>query len=305
MARINLEDGLFSDGRFRVLIRLLGNNEDRAIGHVVRAWFLAQKYWFEGMKVIPLKIWQASDLQPLIDADLAEERDGGIYCRGAQEHFDWYHRMKEGASRGGKRSAEIRRKKSGSSIPHNASNKPKANRTLASDGVEVPPNPGLKSLPKAEASLPNALTPTLTLTTENIPPGSAVWSAYSGSYFARYGVAPVRNAKSNGQCSQLVKRLGIDAAIGVVKFYLTHQQAYYVAKAHGLGPCLSDAEALHTQMLNGQKITRGSASQADSAAGNLQAFENVARKWAAKEREDKNEQAQNFDAAGNDGGTIG
>jgi hypothetical protein len=87
-------------------------------------------------------------------------------------------------------------------------------------------------------------------------------------------------------CSQLVKRLGIDAAIGVVRFYVAHQQSYYVVKSHALGPCLADCEALHTQMVNGKAITQASASHADKGAAQRAAFVAVATKWSAEARKE-------------------
>ncbi len=119
------------------------------------------------------------------------------------------------------------------------------------------------------------------------PPGSLVWDTYSGAYLNRYGVMPIRNAKTNALCKQLVKRLGIDSAIAVVGFYLTHGKGYYIEKAHDLGLCILDAEALHTQMMKGQIITRVSASHAEKNTTNAASFNAVARKLAA-ERENEN-----------------
>ncbi len=286
MARINVEDDILRNPRFQALIRFLDGDMEKALGRVIRFWWTAQQHWGRQENLVPLDEFAIGGFEGLEEVGLAEVRADGVYAKGAKEHFDWYRQRIEAAKRGGQKSAASRRKH-GSAVPTNASNAPKQNRSTASDLVEAKPKQNRST---AEAK-PNPLT----LNTANHavdksadpPPGSAVWEAYQGAYFARYKVAPVRNAKSNGICYQLVKRLGVDAAIGVVRFYLTHNQAYYVTKSHALGPCLSDAEALHTQMINGVKVTRGSASQADSAAGNLQTFENVARKWAEREKETK------------------
>ncbi len=94
-----------------------------------------------------------------------------------------------------------------------------------------------------------------------------IWRAYSDSYFARYGTEPVRNAKVNGQVAQLAKRLGSEAP-DVVRFFLQHNKSYYVSKAHEIGACLSDAEALRTQWATDTKITNRQAKQADDMAAN-------------------------------------
>lgn len=81
-----------------------------------------------------------------------------------------------------------------------------------------------------------------------------IWSAYELCYENRYGVKPTRNASVNGKISQIAKRLGAEA-IEVVKFYVLHNDAFYIRKAHAIGLCLSDAESLHTQWKTGKQIT--------------------------------------------------
>lgn len=114
------------------------------------------------------------------------------------------------------------------------------------------------------------------------PVGSDVWSAYRAAYFAAYGVEPVRNAKANTLCKQLVQRLGGDGAVSVVKFFLTHRQAYYVTRLHPLSACVADAEALHTQMLANHRVSSSDAREADKNQANAQTFERVAAKLEAE-----------------------
>lgn len=84
--------------------------------------------------------------------------------------------------------------------------------------------------------------------------GSEVWNAYSTAYFSRYGVEPVRNAKTNAICSQLVQRLGDDAK-HVAAFYLSHNDQFYIKQSHALGPLLQVCEGLRTQWATGRKVT--------------------------------------------------
>jgi hypothetical protein len=290
LARINFESRFLADPRFRLLVKLVGD-EDKALGMCVRAWFLAQKYWTDDRSLIPERIWQASGLEPLVAADLAEVRaeqnrtsSSGIYCRGAETQFEWL--VKSNRSEAGKKSAEARRKKYGTALPAGASNlvrkrRTKPNKTpnttelvVRSCSEQDPNRTELSLLPTlcSEIAKDEALT----------PKAGDVWSAYVTSYRARYQEPPVRNAKQMGMCAQLVKRLGGDAAVSVVRYYLTHQNAYYVQKSHALGPCLLDCEGLHTQMKTGMAVTRSSASHADKGAANKAAFDAVAAKWAAE-----------------------
>ena len=81
-----------------------------------------------------------------------------------------------------------------------------------------------------------------------------IWNAYNDSYLERYRKEPVRNGMVNGQIMRLAQRLGA-AAVDVVKFYLHHDDSFYVKNCHALGLCLKDAESLHTQLQNGVAIT--------------------------------------------------
>ena len=84
--------------------------------------------------------------------------------------------------------------------------------------------------------------------------GSEIWKAYQEAYRGRYGVDPVRNATTNSQCAALAKRLG-ESAVEVVKFYLTHNDGYYLRSQHPIGLCLAQAESLHTQWQRGVAVT--------------------------------------------------
>ena len=95
------------------------------------------------------------------------------------------------------------------------------------------------------------------------------WSAYSQAYDGRYGVEPVRNAKVNGQLSQLVKRLGGDMAPVVAAFYLTHNNSYYIRQGHSVDCLLADAEKLHTECVTGNAITGVKARQLERTNNNL------------------------------------
>lgn len=94
------------------------------------------------------------------------------------------------------------------------------------------------------------------------PRSSEAWNAYKAAYSARYGVEPIRNAKVNGQLSQLVKRLGSDAPY-VAAFYVAHSGRWYVQKGHPVQALLADAESLHTQWRTDRRTTHGDAVEAE------------------------------------------
>ena len=82
-----------------------------------------------------------------------------------------------------------------------------------------------------------------------------VWDAYREAYQKRYQIEPIRNATVNTQVSNLVKKIGVEDAVKVVQFYLTHNDNFFVKNTHTFGFCLSSAETLRTQMLKGKAIT--------------------------------------------------
>jgi hypothetical protein len=153
----------------------------------------------------------------------------------------------------------------------------------ARTSTDVPPiNPTSKAVALAPLFAP---TPSPDALEE--PRGADVWRAYRAAYMARYGVEPVRDAKVNANCKQLVKILGGDGAVGVVRFYLTHDKSYYVGRTHDLGACVADARGLHTQMLAGHRVSSTEAQQADKRSEQAQVFARVAARFAAKEEEAK------------------
>ncbi len=93
------------------------------------------------------------------------------------------------------------------------------------------------------------------------------WQAYADAYRARYGEAPVRNAKVSGQLAQLLKRISADEAPHVARHYVSSSNARYVASGHSTGMLLADAEKLRTEWATGRTGTAFAARQADKRVG--------------------------------------
>lgn len=119
-----------------------------------------------------------------------------------------------------------------------------------------------------------------------VAPSSETWKAYSEAYAARYGAQPVRNAKVNGQLAQLVARLGADEAPAVARFFVGHQNAFYVNGMHAVDALLHDAEKLRTEWATKRTVTRAQAQQADKTQTNLNAFAPLIAEARAREAED-------------------
>jgi hypothetical protein len=112
VARLNIEESLYTDERFFELVALVKSGE-LALGKLVRAWTVAQKYHLSHRE-IPTEVWVKQRLdQVLIDVDFAERTATGVRMRGQDEQFAWL----VNASRAGKKSVKARRETDGTAQP--------------------------------------------------------------------------------------------------------------------------------------------------------------------------------------------
>jgi hypothetical protein len=291
MARINFESEIRADARFKALVRKL-RNEREAIGLMIDLWEVAQKYWGRDRSLIPKKVFTLGDFGAAVEVGFAEEQDDGFYVRGAGEHFEWLASKRDSASAGGRASAAARKKKYGSAVPANAPyNSPQETEAKSKQRSKRCSKKVEAEIEAKSNALTLTLTPALTLaltqeenTNTRIPfaapkvqrtkkepsQGPLVWDAYSSAYEMRYGTNPVRNAKANANCSQLVARLGIDAP-SVAAFFLTHNDSWYVKHLHPLGFLIRDAEKLHTEWKVGSQMTGTKARAIETVANNQSA----------------------------------
>lgn len=79
-------------------------------------------------------------------------------------------------------------------------------------------------------------------------PVSRAFRAYQDGIQQRYKVTYPPSARANGQIAQLIARLGIDGALGVIGWYLASDKDYYRNTKHGLPAMVKDCEILHLQL---------------------------------------------------------
>ena len=198
MARINIEDTLWSDDRFLALVEKTGNRAS-AIGAVVIAFKTAQKFWVPDQRPIPSVQFRslpfASDL---LAAGIAEMRDEGdfVYVHGTKEQFAWLlQRSQAGSENKGKKRE---RKVTGVDGPDRGVN---GREPLT---LTLPLSLTLSQKEEEKKNtLPRASARGQTTTGKTI----ATWEAYRDSYQRRYGVPPVRNATVSSQLLNFIKRL--------------------------------------------------------------------------------------------------
>lgn len=101
MARINIDDDLESREEFKKLRRLLGNDDDRALGMLARFWRLAQKYWVEDA-LVPMADIEFAGLEPIIESRWGIVRDGSVYAVESETRFAWLRQRTEAGKKGGR-----------------------------------------------------------------------------------------------------------------------------------------------------------------------------------------------------------
>jgi hypothetical protein len=94
-------------------------------------------------------------------------------------------------------------------------------------------------------------------------PTHRIWMHYAEAYERRYGTAPVRNAKVNGQLANLLQRLGAEEAPQVAEWFVGHNNRWYVQQMHSVDCLTKDAEKLRTEWATGRRVTASAAQEAD------------------------------------------
>jgi hypothetical protein len=96
-----------------------------------------------------------------------------------------------------------------------------------------------------------------------------VIDAYHTAYLERYGVKPIINGMTAQNAKQLIDRLaGTDKAIAIVRFYITHNNTFYLKNAHAFKFCLNDCEKLHTEFMKNNYIFSKDAKKVEDATAN-------------------------------------
>ncbi len=101
MARINIEDSLYQDTRFIDLYIKL-NSVEMALGCMVRAWSLAQKWYLTESRMIPIQEWKKHKInQEIINSGMAEIIGDFVRVAGADDQFAWLAQKVEAGRKGG------------------------------------------------------------------------------------------------------------------------------------------------------------------------------------------------------------
>lgn len=275
MARINIEDCWWTDPRRSALIKAVGS-EELADGIAIKAWRVAQTFWKTNKGLVPSNIFRTlSNAAELISSGLAEVRGESVYVRGSSAYLDWVREKHEQASDAGKKSAESRKKKTGSAQPQPRKTRTKLERTPnepRTESNDAEPSDSVSGSSSDSDSFSGSssgvvgagLKEPQTQSSEPPTPTALTWRAYSAAYQSRYKSPATWNGKIAGQLKQFVTRVPAVEAPDIAAFYLGHNGQRYLSSGHAIGLMLMDAEKLRTEWLTGRRITSLDARHAES-----------------------------------------
>lgn len=110
MARINIDDSFFNDPRIKLLEQLIKGEinagswvdpEALAYGIALKGFRFAQWYWLKNEQLIPAIVFESLGLSILVEAGLAEHREGGFYVKGTREFSQWLQQKKDAGKASG------------------------------------------------------------------------------------------------------------------------------------------------------------------------------------------------------------
>lgn len=262
MARINVEESIWSDPRYLKLVLKCGD-EAKAIGQLVIAWRFAQKFWCDNKKPIPLKEWEFSKLNnDLIELGFAEKRDDGIYMSGSAKSFQWKNDLLEGNSKGGLRSSKRPRDKKGRLLSKSNPSQTQVDPSLSSVPYPIPsPLPSLKNFLTVEKD--NSLNyETVIKEPNSLPadppkayPGREFVKVYISAFQKRYGsnTRPSLDGKVQGLIKNLLKTTPLERAKNLIEVYFQMDDKWFETKTHDFVTFMSNLDKIGIALDTGMK----------------------------------------------------
>lgn len=247
MASVILNSKVLADPRFAALMERLGASRVEAWGLVSLLWLATRNDRLEAVaetelvRLLPFCPNRSFETvaQGLLDAGFLRGGNGAYHVVDNAGFTKAYERRQQRAAKAGLASAAKRAKKK------RAPRTPKIAQ------------PAAEPKPQTEAPL-------------NV----RAWISYAAAYERRWQVAPVSNATVRGQMAAIVRRIGEDA-IGVMAFYVSHNDKFYVLKQHPVGLALKDCESLSTQYKRNQAVTSYDVNQAEKLHAQFQQLEDI------------------------------
>jgi hypothetical protein len=255
VARINIEECWWSDPRRMKLIELVGTLQ--ADGAALNAWRVAQEFWSKG-ELVPKSIWNHVQANAkLIEANLAEEREGGIYVRGSSEYLSWVAERRLAAQAGGKKSAEKRSKKPKQTPTKRKQTQPSGSGSISSSGSSS--GSGVPAEPSTGDGAQDFI------------------RAYCERFKIRWGVNPPVQGKDAGIAGRLAKGLSAEKRDLYLDAYFSMPDAWVVKAKHPINLFETKLNEISVFAQSGQFHTQRQVREADSSATNAMLLAKIDR----------------------------
>lgn len=114
MARVSVDDRVFSDARFDILGALLGESRHAAVGRMLRVWHecLERTSYTLPARVVAVHLGSPEGPDRLVEAELAEwAGDGVLRIRGTEGRIEWLEHKRETARANGAKGGRPRSEK--------------------------------------------------------------------------------------------------------------------------------------------------------------------------------------------------
>lgn len=278
MARINIEDTFWSYDPFLALVEKLGNRAS-AVGAVILAFKLAQKYWVPDQRPIPsVKFRSLPFASDLIECGIASESEDGdfVHVHGAKDQFEWLiQRSQAGAKskekkangtnrnktkRNGSQRNETSYSSSYSSSPSSSSSGSNSNSEIYSVGQSE------NSSQPSGGKSPSA------------PSSTQVFIArYCELFKARWKTNPEIRGKEAGIAKRLVSDLGVERACELLEAFFEMNDAQFLRAKHALGVFEVNLQSVVVKADTGRVVTFADARNAEASEYHANQLDRIRR----------------------------
>lgn len=264
MARINIEDDIYKDIRFITLIAKTGD-VNTALGALVRAWSLAQKYYLDSEtdRLIPKVEWKKQGmLDTILEVGLAEELENGIKVSGSEKQFAWLLQK----SKAGKKSVELRRnnKENKKRTPVNV----RSTELNGSERLGTSSSISFSTSNSSSNSFKNLVSKETKSQNKNFAPKTSEFiKKYCELWKTKHGSNPPITGKDTGIAKRICKTLSDVKITQYLEAYFQMPDAWYIKKRHPIEIFESQLKEIAAFSETGEFITKKQMYDADKTVG--------------------------------------
>ncbi len=256
--RINIDESFFTDERIFYASQLIGEHLWMTESRLQRLWLscFRDRAWLRTAKQINMAMQWPDAVAALLESDLiADEGEGAYRVRGIEKRVQFLI----DSSEAGKRSAEARKRKSGTAIPDNARNRrstegtfgepskvdrryPEGPPKVVRSATELPspsPSPSpdqIQNTVQKKASTAVAVADRGAVVGRPVSqnPTHGFLKAYCDAFKLRWGSNPVITGKEAGIAKRVVAAIGQSEAVLLVQAYLQLNDKRIAGECHPL-----------------------------------------------------------------------